>query len=83
MELLNINSIYVIEEFGDIIKPIFILVVLPITIFWLYLRNRKYENEKRTQWRNRCAGVFQESQQTQKNRTREIGYAAALGTLIG
>ena len=49
MELLNINSIYVIEEFGDIIKPIFILVVLPITIFWLYLRNRKYENEKRTQ----------------------------------
>ena len=49
MELLNINPVYVIEEFGDIIKPILILVVLPITIFWLYLRNRKDENEKRTQ----------------------------------
>lgn len=49
MELLNIDSVYVIEEFGDIIKPILILVVLPITIFWLYLRNRKDENEKRTQ----------------------------------
>ena len=48
MELLNINPVYVIEEFGDIIKPILILVVLPITIFWLYLRNRKDENEKRT-----------------------------------
>ena len=48
MELLNINPVYVIEEFGDIIKPIFILVVLPITILWLYLRNRKDENEKRT-----------------------------------
>lgn len=31
------------------IMPICILVVLPITIFWLYLRNRKDENEKRTQ----------------------------------
>lgn len=49
MELLNIDPVYVIEEFGDIIKPILILVVLPITIFWLYLRNRKDENEKRTQ----------------------------------
>lgn len=49
MELLNINPVYVIEEFGDIIKPICILVVLPITILWLYLRNRKDENEKRTQ----------------------------------
>ena len=48
MELLNINPVYVIEEFGDIIKPICILVVLPITILWLYLRNRKDENEKRT-----------------------------------
>ena len=48
MELLNINPVYVIEEFGDIIKPICILVVLPITIIWLYLRNRKDENEKRT-----------------------------------
>ena len=48
MELLNINPVYIIEEFGDIIKPILILVVLPITIFWLYLRNRKDENEKRT-----------------------------------
>lgn len=49
MELLNIDPVYIIEEFGDIIKPILILVVLPITIFWLYLRNRKDENEKRTQ----------------------------------
>lgn len=48
MELLNINPVYIIEEFGDIIKPICILVVLPITILWLYLRNRKDENEKRT-----------------------------------
>ena len=48
MELLNINPVYIIEEFGDIIKPICILVVLPNTIIWLYLRNRKDENEKRT-----------------------------------
>jgi len=42
------TSYYLLQEFGDIIKPIFILVVLPITILWLYLRNRKDENEKRT-----------------------------------
>lgn len=42
------SSYYLLQEFGDIIKPIFILVVLPITILWLYLRNRKDENEKRT-----------------------------------
>ena len=49
MELLNINPVDVIEEFGDIIKPVCILVVLPITLLWLYLRNRKYESEKRTE----------------------------------
>ena len=43
------SAYYLIQEFGDIIKPVLILVVLPITIFWLYLRNRKDENEKRTQ----------------------------------
>ena len=42
------TSYFLLQEFGDIIKPIFILVVLPITILWLYLRNRKDENEKRT-----------------------------------
>ena len=42
------TSYFLIQEFGNIIKPIFILVVLPITILWLYLRNRKDENEKRT-----------------------------------
>ena len=49
MELLNINPVYLLVEFGDIIKPICILVVLPITLLWLYLRNRKYESEKRTE----------------------------------
>ena len=39
---------YLLQDFGDIIKPIFILVVLPITILWLNLRYRKDENEKRT-----------------------------------
>ena len=43
------SAYYLIQEFGDIIKPICILVVLPIVLLWLYLRNRKYENEKRTE----------------------------------
>lgn len=47
MELLNINPVYVIEEFGDIIKPILILIVLPITIFWLYLRNRRFSAQSK------------------------------------
>ena len=42
------STCFLIQEFGDIIKTICIFVVLPITILWLYLRNRKDENEKRT-----------------------------------
>ena len=49
MELLNINPVYVIEEFGDIIKPICIFVVLPIVLVLFYLRNKRYESEKRTE----------------------------------
>lgn len=39
---------YLIQDLVNIILPICICVVLPITILWLYLRNRKDENEKRT-----------------------------------
>ena len=43
------QTYYLIQDFVSIILPICICVVLPITILWLYLRNRKDENEKRTQ----------------------------------
>ncbi len=42
------TTYYLINDFINIILPICICVVLPITIIWLYLRNRKDENEKRT-----------------------------------
>ena len=43
------STCFLIQEFGDIIKPICIFVVLPIVLLLLYLRNRKYESEKRTE----------------------------------
>jgi hypothetical protein len=49
MELLNINPVYLLVEFGDIIKPICIFVVLPIVLFLLHLRYKRYESEKRTE----------------------------------
>lgn len=43
------STCFLIQEFGDIIKPIFILVVLPIVLVLFYLRNKRYESEKRTE----------------------------------
>ena len=43
------STCFLIQEFGDIIKPICIFVVLPIVLFLLYLRNKKHESEKRTE----------------------------------
>lgn len=42
------STYYLIDDFINLILPICICVVLPITIIWLYMRNRKDENEKRT-----------------------------------
>ena len=43
------STCFLIQEFGDIIKPICIFVVLPIVLLLLYLRNKRYESEKRTE----------------------------------
>ena len=43
------STCFLIQEFGDIIKPICIFVVLPIVLCLLYLRNKRYESEKRTE----------------------------------
>ena len=43
------STCFLIQEFGDIIKPICIFVVLPIVLVLFYLRNKRYESEKRTE----------------------------------
>ena len=43
------STCFLIQEFGDIIKPICIFVVLPIVLFLLHLRYKRYESEKRTE----------------------------------